>query len=67
MLNFLFLVRQQTDDVVFLVEQESILYMFSVAGECINHSGCMGLVHQQQYSYLEQVVLIELIHIKVFW
>lgn len=66
MLNFLFLVRQQTDDVVFLVEQESILYLFSVTGEYINHLGCVGLVHQQHYSYLEQVVLIELIHIKVF-
>lgn len=66
MLNFLFLVCQQTDDVVFLVEQESIL-LFSLTGEYINHSGYMGLVHQQQYSYLEQVVLIELIHIKVFW
>lgn len=67
MLNFLFLVCQQTVDVVFLVEQESILYMFSVTGAYINHSGCLGLVHQQQHSYLKQVVLIELIHIKVFW
>lgn len=35
MLNFLFLVRLQTDDVVFLVEQESILYVFSVPGEYV--------------------------------
>lgn len=49
MLNFLFLVQLQTDDVVFLVEQESILYMFSVTGEYINHLGSMGLVYQQQY------------------
>lgn len=48
MLNFLFLVRLQTDDVVFLVEQESILYVFSVPGEYIlNRLGSVGLVYQQ--------------------
>lgn len=49
MLNFLFLVRLQTDDVVFLVEQESILYVFSVTGEYINHLDDVGLVYHQQY------------------
>lgn len=48
MLNFLFLVRLQTDDVVFLVEQESILYVFSVPGEYIlNRLGSVELVYQQ--------------------
>lgn len=50
MLNFLFLVRLQTDDVVFLVEQESILYVFSVPGEYIlNRLGSVGLVYQQDF------------------
>lgn len=50
MLNFLFLVRLQTDDVVFLVEQESILYVFSVPGEYIlNLLGSVGLVYQQDF------------------
>jgi len=49
MLNFLFLARLQTDDVVFLVEQESILYVLSVTGEYLNHLGSVGLGYQQQH------------------
>lgn len=72
MLNFLFLVQLHADDVVFLVEQESILCMFSVTGEYINQLGGGGGVSAaiqgiELFSHLRQMGLIESIHMEIFW